>query len=159
MSVLLSRSHNYTKKTVFDRRRRVLTWVLALILLVSIFSVSYLAANPALTTTGHTEFYFPTNSTELSNQSDTFVPGSTTEFTTSVSNHEHRPVTYRVVVAVNGTEQTERSVRIPNNETREVSLPVTVPPDPGRYRAEFQLYQDDSTTPDLTTWRWIRVSG
>jgi uncharacterized membrane protein len=142
---------------VNEQRRRLITWVLALVLLVSVGSVGYLAANPELTTTGHTEFYLPTNGTEATSSTAVFSPDSTTEFTVGIANHEHHAVTYRVVVAVNGTELTERAVQIPNSETREVSLPVTVPADPGRYRVEFRLYYDGSTTPELTTWRWIRV--
>ncbi|WP_425491848.1 DUF1616 domain-containing protein [Halohasta salina] len=132
------------------------TRVVAFIFITLVASVGYLAANPALTTTGHTEFYLPNAAGDDTGQRSTSA-GETTDFTIAIANHEHRAGTYRVIATVNGTRSTERTLQISNNETREVPLSVTAPTVPGRYKVEFQLYYDDGSDPDLTTWCWIEV--
>ena len=139
-----------------EDRRSPLTWGLALVLVALVVSVGYLAANPELTTTAHTEFYLPDagdNGTVDRNLS----AGETATFTVAIGNYEHRAVTYRVAAAVNGTEVTDRSVRVENRETRDLALSVTAPEEPGRYRVQFRLYDGDGGGPDLTTRYWIRV--
>lgn len=140
-----------------DRRQRFVTWAIAVVLVATIVSVGYLAMNPSLTTAAHTEFYLQGVDDNTTAHPETVSPGEISEFTVGISNQEHHAVTYRVAVTVNGTERTENSVRIPNGEVRNVSVAVMSPPDPGRYRIEFQLYYDNSETPDLTTWYWVRV--
>lgn len=140
-----------------DQHRRLTTWLVAAVLVTTIISVGYLAANPSVTTAAHTEFYLQGVDDNATTYPETVPPGNTTEFTVGISNHEHRAVTYRVVATVNGTETSERSVRVSNGEIRNVSVPATAPPDPGRYRIQFELYYDDGDTPDLTTWYWVQV--
>lgn len=144
---------------MFNDRRGPITWGLTIILTVLIVGVGYLAANPALTTTAHTEFYLPdTGDTGAIERS--LSTGETATVTVAIGNYEHSTVTYRVAATVNGTETTDRSVRVENRETSEVTFSVTAPENPGRYRVGFQLYNgntDTGDTPDLTTWYWVRV--
>jgi uncharacterized membrane protein len=142
---------------VSGQRRKYLTWALAILLGIAVFSVGYLAMNPSLTTASHTEFYLPGVDGNATTYPETVPPGNTTAFTVGISNYEHRTVTYRVAVAVNGTETTDRTVRIEHGDTREPRVNVTLPADPGRYRLQFRLYYGDGTTPDLTTRYWIQV--
>jgi uncharacterized membrane protein len=142
---------------VTSRRRRYTTWALAIVLGISLLSVGYLAMNPSLTATSHTELYLPGADGTETTYPETVAPGNTTAFTVGVSNHEHRTVTYRVAVAINGTETTERTVQIADGATREPRVNVTLPADPGRYRLQFRLYYGNGDTPDLTTRYWIRV--
>lgn len=142
---------------MFANGQTTATRVIAFIFITLVASVGYLAANPALTTTGHTEFYLP-NATNDDTGQKSISAGETTEFTIAIANHEHHASTYQVVAGINETRSTERTLQISNNETREVPLSVTAPNDPGRYRVEFQLYYDDGSDPDLTTWYWIEVN-
>jgi uncharacterized membrane protein len=139
---------------VQDRRRNVATWILAAVLALSILSVGYLAANPALTTTGQTELYFPDAGNTTTTTSE---PGATVSLTVGIANHEHHPVTYRLVATTGGTELAARSIRLVDGDRRNVSIPITAPTDPGRYRIDVTLYYEDGTDSELTIWRWIRV--
>lgn len=139
-----------------DDRRSPLTWGLAIVLVALVVGVGYLAANPALTTTAHTEFYLP-DAGDNGTIERSLSPGETATFAVAIGNYEHGAVTYRVAAAVNGTETTNRSIRVEDRETRNVTLAVSAPEDPGRYRIEFRLYDGDDGAPDLTTWHWIRV--
>lgn len=131
--------------------------MIAAVLCIAIVSVGFLAANPSLTTAAHTEFYLHGVDENETIYPETVPPGSTTEFTLGIANHEHHAVTYRVVATVNGTDATERSVNVRNGEVRNVSVAVTAPQDPGRYRIKFRLYYDGGDSSDLTTWYWLQV--
>jgi uncharacterized membrane protein len=122
-----------------------------------VVTVGFLAANPALTNPAHTEFYVLNESGNASDYPETLAPGEPAEVTVGIGNHEHEPVEYRVAVTWNGTTTTERSIRIPDETTRELPINITAPNSPGRYRVEFQLYHSGGPEPDLTTWLWIRV--
>jgi uncharacterized membrane protein len=128
------------------------------VLVALVVGVGYLAANPGLTTTAYTEFYLP-NAGDNGTAERSLSVGETATFTVAVENYEHSAVTYRVAAAVNGTEMTNRSVRVENRETRNVTLSVPAPEDPGRYRVGFRLYDGDDGAPELTTRYWVRVQS
>lgn len=138
-----------------DRRRRYVTWILAFVLGVSILTVGYLASNPSLTTTGHTEFYVV--SEENTTSPTTVASGGVAEFRLGIANHEHRAVAYRVRALINGTERSTQTVRVPDSESQELPVSVTAPSELGRYRVQFRLLYGDNETAALTTWSWIRV--
>jgi uncharacterized membrane protein len=142
-----------------DRSKRILTWTLASLFLVLLSSVGYLAANPHLTTTPHTEFYLLGQGGSAAGYPTELAPGESDEVTVGLSNYEHRTVTYRIDVHWNDTTTNEQTITLEDRETREVPLSITAPAEPGRYQVQFRLYQGNETTgdPDLETHLLIRV--
>ncbi|WP_246988357.1 DUF1616 domain-containing protein [Halorientalis marina] len=140
--------------------RRVLTWIMALILGSLIATVMALAVNPAVTNPPSTELYVLNNSENSSDYLDSLRTGEETGITIGVNNHEHHPVTYRVVAKWNESTTAERRLRVSNGGTRELQMRVTAPNQSGRYRLRFLLFNpaQNQTTPDLTTRLWIHVS-
>lgn len=140
-----------------QRAERVLTWVLAIALVLSLAGVVYVALVPPQTGDTFTEFYllgpngnaseYPTNLT--TNETGTVIIG--------VSNHERKSVEYRVRVTRNGTQTAERTISVADGETREFRVNLTAPADPGRYRFRFLLYNETSPDPYLRTRLWIQV--
>lgn len=140
-----------------QRAERVLTWVLAIALALSLAGVVYVALVPPQTGTAFTEFYllgpdgnasgYPTNLT--TNETGTVIVG--------ISNHERKSVEYRMRVTRNGTQTTERTVSVADGDTSEFQVNLTAPADPGRYRVRFLLFNETSSDPDLQTRLWIQV--
>jgi len=124
-----------------ERLRRAVTWVLALMLVVSIIGVAYIATNPPETTDPYTEFYILGADGNASDYPTSLSVGETGELTVGIGNHEREPMTYRVVVTRNGSVTQRVRVQAPEGATRERQLTLSVPSEPGRYRVRFLLYR------------------
>lgn len=140
-----------------SRRAVWLTRATAAVLLVAILSTSYLAMNPALTTAAHSEFFIEPDSTATTPYPDRLQPNAVTNITLGVSNHEHQSLSYRITVAWNQTTTQSHQLRLANNETQLYPVQIEAPPNPARYRVQFQLYKQNETEPALQTRLWIRV--
>lgn len=137
------------------RRARVLTVVLAVVFLVALIGVVYIAITPQPQTDTHTELYvlgpdgvaggYPTNLTV----------GEAGEFIVGATNNEHRETTYTVVVEAGGTQHSEKRFTIDDGETWEEQFTLTFE-SPGTHRVGIYLYRggqaDEGGEPYREVW-------
>lgn len=142
-----------------ERTSRVLTWAFAVLLVALIATVWYLAANPGLTNPAHTEFYLLGSEGNASDYPSTLGPGESAEVTVGIANHEHRAVAYGLEVRWNGSLTQDRTIQLADGETREFTVVLTAPSQPGPYLVRFLLYKGEASEPDLTTHLVIRVQA
>ncbi|MFB6225173.1 MAG: DUF1616 domain-containing protein, partial [Candidatus Paceibacteria bacterium] len=123
-----------------DQWEKTLTWILAAALIVSVIAVIGLAIKAPRTVDSYTEFYVLGQNEVAAGYPSELSTGESTTVILGITNHEHRKVTYRIVVTWNKTETTQRTVRVSAGKTREINVTLTAPQDPGRYRVRFLLY-------------------
>lgn len=140
-----------------QRAERVLTWILAIALALSLAGVVYVALVPPQTGSTFSEFYLLGPNGNASGYPTTLTTNETGTVIVGISNHERKSVEYRVRVTRNGTQMTDRSLSVADGETREFRMNLTAPADPGRYRIRFMLYNETSSDPYLRTRLWIQV--
>lgn len=142
-----------------ERIERALTWFLAVLLVLSLGAVLYIAVNPPETTDPYTEFYILGPDGVAADYPTELEPGGSGTVIVGISNHEHEDRTYRMVVTWNGSTTVDRTVRVQDEETRELTLNLTAPATPGRYRVRFELYKSGSSSGDPDQWLrlWVDV--
>lgn len=141
-------------RTQFER---VLTWALALALVVSLAGVVYIAMTPAQTADPFTEFYILGPDGNASGYPTNMTPGGQGDVVVGISNHEHESMTYRVEITWNGSRTQQRELSVPNEQTREFRATLTAPREQGRYRVRFLLYKNGGSEPDHSLRLWVTV--
>jgi hypothetical protein len=141
------------------RGERVLTWALALVLLLSLAGVVYVAMVPPETTDPYTEFYILGPDGNASGYPTQLAPGETGTVIVGLTNHEQRAVDYRVAVTWNGSQSLEREVSVADEATEEFRLNLTAPDESGRYRVLFHLYNESGGEPTPPNRLWIDVGN
>ncbi len=144
-----------------DRLRRLLTYVLAFFVAVSLVGVAFVALTPDQRSDSFTEFYITGPAGNASDYPTDLTTGETGEFVVGLHNQEGQSQEYTVVAVLNGTRYDSRSVVVGAGETWEEQFSVTVT-EPGRQRLQVLLYRgsdaDVSEEPYRLTRLWITVS-
>ena len=142
-----------------DRREkveRVLTWVLAAGLIISLAGVIYISVTPGATTDPYTEFYVLGPTGNASGYPTNLSVGETGTVIVGITNHEHREMQYTVALANNTTLITTRTATVRDEVTWEDRFSFT-PETPGRMRLRILLYRGDSADLDEEPYRQLRL--
>lgn len=146
-----------------DRREqatRLLTGILAVVLVVAALGVVALSLSPPDLSEPYTEFYILGPNGTADEYPTNLTVNETGDLIVGISNHEKSDVDYTLVLELNDTRTTERSVTVENQETWEGSVSFT-PSKPGTLKLSILLYKGDSTasTEAYQSLRlWIHVS-
>ncbi|MFB6198960.1 MAG: DUF1616 domain-containing protein [Halobacteriaceae archaeon] len=138
-----------------ERLETYLTWVLALVLVVSVAAVIGIALNPPDTTEPYTEFYILGPQGNASMYPRNMTVGEFSPIIIGISNHEDRTVTYTVAISWNGTITKQKTVTIPAGDTLQMWIHLHAPMQTGEYRVRSLLYK--GTTVDEEPYRWLRL--
>lgn len=144
-----------------ERLERVLTWTLAVALLLSLGGVVYVAATPQVTTDPYTEFYVLGEGGNASGYPTNLSVGETGTVIVGITNHEHRELTYTVLLRLGNRTVSDRAITVGNERTAEQEFSFT-PETTGRMRLQILLYRgtdpDVSADPYRRLRLWITVS-
>lgn len=143
---------------MMDGSRKLLTWILAITLLITAGTTGYLAMNPELTTQSRSEFYIVPDSAATVPYPEEMYPNSTARVKLGIDNHEHRKVTYEISVRWNQTQTQARKITLDSGETERIPLTIQSPSSPGKYEVRFRLDKSEGSGSTLQTRLWIRVS-
>jgi len=124
----------------------VLTWVLAVMLIVALAGVVYVSVTPGAEEDPYTEFYILGPDGNASDYPTNLSTGETGEFIVGITNNEHQSMTYTVVLMLDNESVTEQTVEVEEGETWEGMLRFT-PEDDGVKQLDTLLYIGED--PDL----------
>jgi len=145
-----------------QRVRRVLTWVLALVLVLAVAASVWIALNPADPADPFTEFYvLGPNGTAAGYPTDLSV-GERATVIVGITNQESERVTYTVVARLGNRVLTTRTTTLADGRTWE--RPVSFAPrSPGRQGLRLLLYRGTDPAPAAEPYRnlrvWVNASG
>ena len=128
------------------RLSTVITWALAVMLIVALAGVVYVALTPGAEADPYTEFYILGPDGNASNYPTNLSTGETGEFIGGITNNEHQSMTYTVVQMLDNESVTEQTVEVEEAKTWEGTLRFT-PRDAGVKQLEILLYVGED--PDL----------
>jgi uncharacterized membrane protein len=134
--------------------RRVLSWILGLLLIIAVGGLVVFVVAPVPATPGYTEFYVVNGSGVAAGYPMNVTAGEEVTVTVGIGNDEHRQITYNLLISTNETRLDRRSVTLADGGTWE--RPVTFSfDDPGEHRVMLHLYRDGS--PDGEPYRRLRL--
>jgi uncharacterized membrane protein len=117
----------------------VLTWVLAVMLIVALAGVVYVSVTPGAEEDPYTEFYILGPDGNASDYPTNLSTGETGEFIVGITNNEHQSMTYTVVLMLDDDLVVERTVEVDNGETWEGDFRF-VPEEAGVRQLDILLY-------------------
>lgn len=123
-----------------DRWEKDVTWLLAVILTISVVLVMGIAINPPQTGNSYTEFYILGQDETASYPSELTI-GESANLILGISNHERERSVYTVIITWNRSEDLSRTVEVSTGETREMNITLTAPQESGLYQVHFRLYR------------------
>ena len=124
----------------------MITWALAVTLIVALAGVVYVSLTPGAEADSYTEFYILGPDGNASDYPTNLSTGETGELIGGVTNHEHQSMTYTVVLLLDNESVTEQTVEVADRETWEGELRFT-PEDAGVKQLDILLYVGED--PDL----------
>lgn len=132
----------------------LLTVALALLLVLALMGVVYVAVTPERTGQSYTEFGLLNASDAAAGYPTSLTVNETGTVRVTVTNHENRAVSYRVVTGLGGRPVETYTVTLADGETDERAVSVT-PVRPGETTLHVRLYREgrDSTTEPYRTLR------
>lgn len=139
----------------------LLTLALAVVFLIGLSGVVYLAATPYEQTEPNTEFYVLGPDGAAEDYPSNLSVGEKGEFIVGVTNNEHEPMQYTAVVEVEdgGQQFYEETLTLPDGETYEERVEVEFD-SAGEYRLNIWLYEgaDVGGEPYRKLWLTVNVS-
>lgn len=142
-------------------RERLLTAGLAVLLLVLLAGVAYVAVTPGATSDPYTEFYVLGENGSAAGYPTDIEVGETGHVLIGIANEENRDTTYTVVLSLDDEEIDRLTVTLENGESWEERAAVT-PTSVGQQHFRVDLYRGASVDPDEEPYRqtgiWIDVS-
>ena len=123
--------------------RRVLTGVLLVTLLCSIFGIAYLSTVPEQQVDPFTEFYILGPDGNATDYPTNVTTSEDIQVITGVTNQEHSQISYRIVVAWDDHQVHDTDVELSHGEIAELEVDLTAPDEPGEYVLRFLLYRED----------------
>jgi uncharacterized membrane protein len=138
------------------RFNTAMTWALAVVLIVALAGVLYFSLTPGAEADPYTEFYILGPDGNASDYPTTLSPGETGELVGGITNNEHRPMTYTVVVMLDNESVTERTVEVLDGETWEGELRFT-PDEAGVKQLDVLLYVGADPNPDDEPYRKLEL--
>ena len=128
------------------RLRTVITWALAVMLIVALVGVVYVSMTPGAEADPYTEFYILGPDGNASDYPTDLSPGETGELVGGITNNEHQSMTYTVVLLLDSESVTEQTVQVADGETWEGEFRF-IPEDAGVKQLDILLYVGED--PDL----------
>ena len=128
------------------RLRTVITWALAVMLIVALVGVVYVSMTPGAEADPYTEFYILGPDGNASDYPTNLSTGETDELIAGITNNEHQSMTYTVVLLLDSESVSEQTVQVADGETWEGELRFT-PEDAGVKQLDILLYVGED--PDL----------
>lgn len=120
----------------------VVTWILAVMLIVALAGVGYVAMTPRVEEDPYTEFYILGPGGEATDYPTNLTTGETGEFIVGITNNEHKDLTYTVVLVLGGEMIEEQSVILEDRRTWEEELVFRVE-EPGERQLDILLFVGD----------------
>lgn len=140
---------------------QILTGILVIALVASVTTVIYLATLPAPASEPYTEFYILGENQTASEYPMELEQGERGDFIVGISNHEHRDVTYTVVLRLDGRTLNSRTITVNEGNTWEETLSFSSTQS-GRLKLEILLYKNQGTgqegEPYRDLWLWVNIS-
>lgn len=127
-----------------DDLEQVATYGLAVLLVVAAAGVVYLAVTPGLPSEPYTEFYILGADGEARDYPTNLSVGEQGEVVVGIVNHERKPMTYTVVLALEESVLESTTVSLEQEETWENRFDFTID-DPGTWHLAVRLYQEEPT--------------
>ena len=121
------------------RLNTVITWALAVMLIVALAGVVYVSMTPGAEADPYTEFYILGPDGNASDYPTNLSTGESGELVGGITNNEHQSMTYTVVLLLDNESVTEQTVEVADGETWEGELRFT-PEDAGVKRLDILLY-------------------
>src|SRR5450759_159866 len=146
-----------------DRSDKALSIMFIIVVLAAASLCGYVIASPKQSDT-FTELYVLGQYGTLANYSTTFHTGTSNPVTVGITNHEKRPVTYELVVALNDGNQSSTlySERFKLNDTENRAETINVTPTGAGQNQMLQiiLYADgNKTSPYRENHLWVNVTA
>ena len=128
------------------RLNTVITWALAVMLIVALAGVVYVSLTSSAEADPYTEFYILGPDGNASDYPTNLSTGETDELIAGITNNEHQSMTYTVGLTFDNESVTEQTVEVADGETWEGELRFT-PEDAGVKQLDILLYIGED--PDL----------
>lgn len=120
----------------------VITWILAVMLIVALAGVGYVSMTPRVEEDPYTEFYILGPGGEATDYPTNLTTGETSEFIVGITNNEHEDLTYTVVLGLDGEMIEEQSVILEDRRTWEEEFVFRVE-EPGKRQLDILLFVGD----------------
>lgn len=143
--------------SVNDRHERLLTWGLAVLLVVSLVGIVYFSATPQQRTDPYTEFYVLGPDGNASDYPKELSVGESGSVIVGISNQEHHSMQYTLVLQIDSETKDSQTVSVENGETWEQEHSFT-PESPGQKQLRILLYRGDDISTDSEPYRSLRLS-
>lgn len=121
-----------------SRNEKILSAILIISILVAISSTVYIIVKPK-ESEKFTEFYILGSDGKASNYPTNLTEGQEGTVIIGIVNHESAPTTYQLVINSNGTVLDEITVKLDNNEKKEIPYTFTAPE--SGVKMEFLLFK------------------
>lgn len=126
------------------RVRRAVYWtgsiLLAIVLLAGILGLGYIATTPTPTAPPYTELYVLGPDEQATEYPDTLAVDEPGEVIVGITNREHTPQTYTLILQLAGEQVYHDTVRLQDGSTWEAPIEFT-PTRPGDHELAVVLYQ------------------
>lgn len=141
-----------------SQKDKILSVILILSILVAISSTVYIIVKPK-EGEKFTEFYILGPDGKASNYPGNLTPGEEGKVIIGIVNHESIPTTYQLVITINGTVVDEMTVKLNDEEKKEIPYTFTAG-DPGVKKMDFLLFMmPDNNNVYRSLHLWINILG
>lgn len=142
-----------------EKRDRVVTGVLALVVVISLGGVAYISQMPQATTGTYTEVYVLGPDGEASGYPTNLTVNETGTVIVGITNHEQGSVTYTVLLGLDNETSASRVVTVDHGRTWENRFSFK-PESAGEKKLWIELYKGESPDRTREPYRklWLAVS-
>lgn len=139
-----------------QRLNTLITWSLALVLLVSVISTAYAAVTPSSTVDPYTEFYIVGEDGKTNYYPTNVTAGELSNLTVGITNNEHEDKTYTILVRTKEHILDNREVTVGDGSTWEGEASFVIQ-NSGEYRLDILLYQGSVVHQNQEPYRKLRL--
>ncbi|MCZ7399995.1 MAG: DUF1616 domain-containing protein [Candidatus Methanoperedens sp.] len=140
-----------------NRTDKILTIVLILSIMVSLFTLVYVIVTPKQGEK-FTEFYLLGPKGKAADYPGEVIPGNPINLIVGIVNHEYSDMNYTLKVQIKNNTFLERKILLPHNETWEKPVSFTINNTGSNLKLEFLLYREGNVTPYRETHLWVNSS-
>lgn len=142
-----------------ENRERTITGALALVVVVLLIGVAYVALTPQETTDPYTEFYVLGPDGQASGYPTNLTVGETGTLIVGITNREQKSVTYTVQLRLDDEPIESRAVTVDRGQTWEDRFSFA-PESEGRKKLWIELYRGQSPDTTREPYRelWLSVN-
>lgn len=141
-----------------SKTSKILSLILVISIILAISTTAYIIVKPK-EGEKFTEFYILGPDGKASNYPTNLTSGEEGKVIIGIVNHENAETSYHLVVASNGSVQSEQTVKLANGEKLEIPYNFTAG-DPGTRKLEFLLYKlPDNNNIYRSLHLWLNITG